>query len=384
MKKKPGVHFHFKSITALTLSLFYLGCIDPITPEFEFQEGLVFVEGFASTSEGASFVILSASSVEFGVYVVNFVEGARVSFINSNTKEEVTLTEQTGAYVPPPDFTVAPGETWELDISLMDGTRFRSRPELVLQPVAISNLEVEYDPDLAFREVSGGKFIPGHEVFVSFDDPPNQQNYYYWSYRTYENLDFCEKCFEAVFREGECQRLPLATRGAPYFDYTCESECWRIRFPERLAIYEDSFSDGKSISKFSVGELLLYTREDMVVEVQQFALSPSAYEYYKVLKDIVDNNGGLNAPPPAALVGNMFNPENSEDFVFGRFTAAATSVESLFIDRTFIAEPPLETQDPIILEPTLNSPLPPPPTTTAPCSETRFRTAIRPDKWIDQ
>jgi hypothetical protein len=253
-----------------------------------------------------------------------------------------------------------------------------------LQPVPITNLEVTYDPELAFREIYGGQFVPGHEVSISFNDPADRENYYYWSYRTYENLDFCEKCYEAVFRGGGCQGLPLSTRSEPYYDYACQSDCWRIRFPESISIFDDSFSNGKSISKLAVGELLLFTREDMVVEVQQFSLTPAAYDYYKVLKDIVDNNSGLNAPPPAALVGNLFNPDNKEDFVFGRFTAAATSVESIFIDRTFIAEQPLETRDPINLEPTLNSPLPPPPTTTAPCSETRFRTAIRPDKWIVQ
>ena len=55
----------------------------------------------------------------------------------------------------------------------------------------------------------------------------------------------------------------------------------------------------------------------MVVVAQQWNLTPEAHEYYKVLKDILDNNSGLNAPPPAALIGNLFNPEDTEDFIFG-------------------------------------------------------------------
>ena len=363
---------------------FLSGCTDPIEPEFEFREGLVFVEGFASTAPGASFVTINTSAIEFGVYVVNFLEGATVSFEKVNDGESIILTEIDGTYVAPPDFRVVPGEEWKLKIVLPNGVRYESFPETVLESVPVSNLEVRYDPELEFRELFGGKFVPGHEVLVSFDDPPDRDNYYYWTYRTYENLDFCEKCFEGVFREGECQRLGPGFAGFPYFDYTCESECWRIRFPESIAVFEDEFANGKNVSNVSIGNLLLYTKEDMVVEVQQFSLTPEAYRYYKVLKDIVDNSSGLNAPPPAALVGNMFNPEDDEDFVFGRFTAAATSTAALFIDRTLIEEQPLETRDPIRLEPTFNSPLPPPPTTSAPCSETRFRTAIRPELWIDQ
>ncbi len=57
-------------------------CTDPIAPEFELKEGLVFVEGFVSTASGASFVTINSSAIEFGQYVVQFVEEAMVSFEN--------------------------------------------------------------------------------------------------------------------------------------------------------------------------------------------------------------------------------------------------------------------------------------------------------------
>lgn len=371
------------SYLILVLSVFFSSCIDPVTPEFEFQEGLIFVEGFASTEADASFVIINQSAIEFGVYVVNAIEGALVTFENVNNGQEVFLTEFDEVYLPPADFKAAPGESWKLKIQLSDGRKFESTPELVLEPVQITGLEAVYKQDLEFREIYGGKFVPGHEALVSFEDPADSENYYYWTYRTYENLEFCEKCYGAVFRDGECVTLGNSLAGYPYFDYPCESACWKIRFPESIAIFDDKFSNGKSISRLSIGNLLLYTKENMVLEVQQLALTPAAHQYYKVLKDIVDNNSGLNAPPPAALVGNLFNPDDTEDFVFGRFTAAATSTAAVFIDRSGITDEPLESREPIILEPGPGSPLPPPPTFSAPCSETRFRTAIRPELWQD-
>ena len=359
-----------------------MGCVDPVTPEFEYREALIFVEGIASTEPGASFVSINESAIEFGVYVVNFSEGATVSFENTDSGQLVTLSEFEGVYRPPSNFAVAPGEAWKLDITLSGGKRLESAPETVLQPVPIRDIEVVYDKELEFREIFGGKFVAGHELKVSFEDPINDENYYYWSYRTYENLDYCERCVGAIFRDGDCI-LDRNTTGFPYFDYTCESECWRIRYPESIAIFDDKFSNGKVIEHLSIGNLLLYTKENMVVEVQQFALTPAAYEYYKVLNDIVDNNSGLNSPPPAALVGNMSNPDDPEDFVFGRFTAAATSTSAIFVDRTLIPEEPLERKEVRLFEPTLGSPFPPPATITAPCEETKFRTAIRPEMWVD-
>ncbi len=370
---------------SLICSLLFLpsACIDPVEPEFEYREGLLFIEGFASTVPGTSFVLINESSTEFGVYAVNFVTGASVNFENTDTGAMVALNEVVGAYQTPFDFFASPGENWKLNITLADGRTYESTPELVLDAVPIDNIEVDYDPELAFREMDGGKFVPGHSVSVSFQDPADRANYYYWTYRTYENLDFCEKCREGVFRDDECRSFPIDGRGRRYFDYTCDVECWKIRFPESISILDDKFSNGKNISKLPIGDILLYTKENMVVEVQQFSLTPAAYDYYKVLKDIIDNSSGLNAPPPAALIGNLTNRNNADEFVFGRFTAAATSVASIFIDRSAIEDPELEAREPIVQE-AFGDPLPPPITTIAPCSETKFRTAITPPGWIEQ
>ncbi|MBT8185939.1 MAG: hypothetical protein KJN76_13935, partial [Eudoraea sp.] len=76
---------HIKRVFLIISSLIIISCIDPVTPEFELKEGLVFVEGIASTAPGASFVNIDISAFEFGVYVINFVEGATVSFRNLDT-----------------------------------------------------------------------------------------------------------------------------------------------------------------------------------------------------------------------------------------------------------------------------------------------------------
>lgn len=380
-RRKKLIFISLKVICFYFVSLLFTSCIDAVEPEFEFKEGLVFVESIASTIPKASFVTINRSTIEFGVYVVNFVEGANVSFENTSTGELVSLIETRNSYLPPDDFVVQPGDQWKMNILLANGKKIESSPEQVLEPVPISNIEVRYDPELVFRDNLGGKFVPGHEVSIDFEDPANTENYYYWTYKTYENLDFCEKCFEAIWRNGECTPTEIARFRARYFDYACDIDCWRIRFPETVTIFDDRFSDGKVINKFPVGDLLLYTKENMVVEVQQFSITPAAYNYFKVLKDVVDNNSGLNAPPPAALVGNLFNPDDNEDFVFGRFTAAATSSASIFINRNLIEGAAIETSQVPVFEPQIASPYPPPATVLAPCSENKERTGVQPEKW---
>lgn len=366
-----------KILISLFFSFLLIGCVDPVEPEFDFQEGLIYVEGFVSTSVGSSFVSVYESVIEFGMYRNVFLEGASVSFRNTETDVLVHLIEQEGVYVAPVEFVATVGESWELYITLTDGRQLQSLSEKISEPVAISNINTAYDTELFFSE-GDKEFIPGHSVSVSFDDPIDEANYYYWRFRSYEPITDCAICYGGLLRNGICE----PTIGGPqYFTYGCEIGCFRIRYDKSVQIFADDFVNGTSITNLHVANVPLDTKKDILVEIQQFSLSPSAHKYFKALKDILDNNGGFNAPPPAALIGNMFNSNDSEDYVLGRFTAAASSVETIFIDRSEIVERQLEE---IILgnsEP--YGEVPDPQTVTAPCNETRFRTGITPQGWIE-
>lgn len=365
-------------ILVLTIVSFFLkGCIDPVEPEFNYQEGLIYIEGFVSTTPGASFVSVYESIIEFGVYQNVFLKGATVSLRNTETDVIVDLEEQEDAYLPPSDFKASVGESWEMYLTLADGRQYQSVAEKINTSVAISSIEADYDPELFFSEAKGD-FIPGHSVSVSFNDPSNEANYYYWRYRSYEPIIDCEICYDGLFRNGGCESAQI---GSEYYTYACLTSCFRIRYNETIQIFADEFVNGRSLNKLPVGNVPLYTKKNVLVEIEQLSLSPAAHKYYMALKDIIDNNGGFNAPPPAALIGNIFNPNNSEEYVLGRVTASASSTASIFIDRSGIEERQLETVTPSKYEP--YGAVPDPQTTVAPCEETRYRTGIAPQDWID-
>ncbi|MFC3971353.1 DUF4249 domain-containing protein [Maribacter confluentis] len=369
-----------KKIFLLVLSVLLFNCIDPVEPEFEFKEGLVFIEGIATTVKGGSFVIINKSTIEFGINKTKFEKGASVSFINSVSGEVVNLTEVEGAYVPSVEFKANIGEQWQLQVTLLDGTQYHSQPERILQPVPITNIKATYDPELQFNDGTNS-FEPGHTISLTFNDPIENENYYYWTFKSFEKLVVCQTCFDGIYRNETCQQTDVAT--PDYFNYLCDQECWLIRLPESISIFDDKFSNGKTTTDLEVAKIPLYTKNNILVEIQQLSLTPDAYEYYKVLKDLVDNNSGFNAPPPAALIGNMYNPNDTDDFVFGRFTAAATTSADIFIERGDIPEKELDPQRTLSIEPTFQSPYPPPATTQAACNEERFRTAIKPAAWTN-
>lgn len=378
-----------KSITICIVLCFYsfflllTSCIDPVQPEFEFREGLIYVDALASTTPGTSYVAISETKTEFGVNRTNPVLGAEVYFVNSNTGERVSLNEQEEAYFPPIDFKLEENELWELEVVLGDGRIFKSEPERVPPLVELQSMEITYKPELLFSE-SFNAFVPGHEITTSFNDPGDEENFYYWRFRSFEKLIYCRECYNyTIYRNGECFQ-PNPNDGGPplkeYYTYSCEEDCWRIRYNERIILLSDQFVNGKLVSQLPVGEVLLYTNDNILIELQQFSISSNAYQYFETLKDIVDDNGGFNSPLPAALVGNMYNPNDPEEFVLGRFTAASSTSASEFVERIFIEEPQLEQR-------LINSPeedeVPPPIVSRVPCIEGRYRTGMRPDGWVD-
>ncbi len=391
--KNPLKHDASK-LFIIGIVLFCWGCIDPVEPIFEEREGLIYIDAFLSTDNTFSNVRLFESVVEFGDFRFKFISGADVRYRNMDTGNEVVLTEQVDGYDPPENFTAQVGSTWILTIILPDGRMYRSSPERIRNPVSIANIRATYNPELKFGE-GQNRFLPGHRISVDLNDPADEENFYLWKFRSFENLKFCKTCEGSTyFRNGECVDNPYDRRSAgdALLDYECGTPCWQIRFNEEIDLFSDQFTNGSTLTNLPAGDALLYTLENMVVELQQFSLSPLAYEYFRVLDDLVDNNGGLNAPPPVALIGNIFNPNDSEEFVLGRFTAAASSTRSIFIERSEITEEPVGTFrpriseacdfvcDPIKCQPAYMGP-PCMLVTETVCAEEKFKTGIPPESW---
>lgn len=363
-----------KSIVFFLLLILFSDCVDPVEPEFFFKEGLIYVDAFVSTSIGASYVSIYESNTEFRLYRNIFMEGASVSFKNVETSVLVNLVEQENTYVPPDDFVASVGETWELNIMLADGRQYQSFPEKIIKTVAVSNIKASYDSELFFN-ADKEDFLPGHSISISFEDPLDETNYYYWRFRSFEPLTYCAICYDGFFRNGACT-VDASGATLPYYTYLCETKCFKIRFSENVELFSDEFVNGLLVSNLPVAKVPFYTKSNILVEVQQFSLSPSAHKYFNILKGIIDNSGGFNAPPPAALIGNVYSLNDKEEPVLGRFTAAASSIKSIFIDRSGIEEPQLEKSIKGSFEE-------PPGIMYASCEETRYSTAFTPEGWID-
>ena len=369
----------FQRISLLLLSLTLLTCTEPVKPDYHFVAGLIYIDGFVGTTKGSSYVTIKESQLNKYYYKNIFVGGANVYFVNADSKEKIQLFEENSQYLPAPDFKGELDENWYVEVNLPNGKQYLSEIETIKPSVPIKELNVTYKKQLEFSE-DYDKYIPGHEISVTFDDPKNQTNYYYWQFKAYDKVQVCKVCNAGYFRNGCIGFDTVSPNDPKYFTYWCDSDCWQIDYGNKIQIFSDKFSNGTTTTSLPVVKLLLNRKTKVLVEIQQFSLTRKAYDYYRTIKDLIENNGGFNAPLPAALIGNMYNPQDSNEYVLGRFTASSATTTTLMIDRTLITEPQLDPQ--IIISPE-GSPAPMPYQSTAPCEESRYRTSIEPKGWIE-
>lgn len=376
---KPQLFIMLKTNHTLFVFLIYslislIACVDPVSPEFDFQDDVLFVDAYVLTQTGASTVSIKNSFYDGRDYRVENVLNAKVRVENTATGDQIEfLEDSTGIYLCPPDFATSVGESWKLYIQLEDGRQIESKPETVNPSVPIENVTVEFSSEVKY-DVSFDEFVPGHSVRLDWKDPPGERNYYLWKYRTYEPQLVCKTCERGIFRNGKCEDV---TSGfvPPYYDYLCDPACWRIRYGEELPIFDDRLSDGAQITGREIAVLPYYRRQDVLIQIQQLSLSETSFEYFEVINNLITESGGLNAPPPAALLGNLFNPNDPSEFILGQLTASAVTVENVYIDRSDITDLPLTPDPTIRTETCATCPV------LFPCEEGRFRTSVKPDGW---
>jgi len=352
----------------------FSSCIDIVEAEYNYQDDVLFIDAYALTEPGTSNVNIGKSFWDGINYSVNFIPNAKVHLENINTGSIVDfVADESEVYVCPPDFAVEKGEVWKLYIELEDGRKIESREEAVIEAIPIDEIKSDYSAEATFDDFRG-KFVPGHRISIDWQDPAGEENYYLWKYRTFEPLFVCKTCIDSRFRNGECVPLPNPW-GPAYYNYLCDPVCWQIKYEEKTIIFEDRLSNGALINDYEIVTLPFYRRADILIEVQQLSLNKSTYDYFKIINDQVSANGGLNAPPPAPLLGNLFNPNDPSEIVLGQFTTAGVSTKSVFIDRSTIQENPIRPDETIIIETCIPCP------TSFPCIESFTRTSIQPEGW---
>ena len=361
----------------LLLSVLY-GCLEPTKPEFQLEDGFFLIEGSILEGEGQGEIRIRASDFRDVVLQFESVEGAEVLAVKADgTTVSWIQGYEPGRYIPPAGAVALAGETWHFEINLPDGTSVTSAPETIPAPVEVSNLAINFVQNSTFDE-GLNRFVPRFELFLDYEDPADQANFYAYDYRYWEEITICVSCENGRWRDGVCIPFNETPRFPVRYDYLCDTqECFATKEGNETRYGTDAFSNGSSLTGFPIGGIEFSAYGGMLVEGSVYSITKAAFDYGKVIQDLVEGNSGLNPTIPAALNGNVRNVNPSGRDVLGFIGAASKGDSRAFVNRTTETGSPLPFDNSLRLEPIPPPGVPP----RAPCDILGVRTSDRPIGW---
>ena len=364
---------HFFPLLLIAVTL--LSCLEPTTPEFRINEAFYLAEGNILAGGGGSEIRLSESRFETAALSFVGIEEAEVLSIRSDGRSvSWQLTDpEKGKYVPPEDFVAIPGESWSFDITLPNGAKIISDAEIVPAPIEVDAVNLIFEQNSIFDE-GRNRFIPRFEIFIDYQDPTGEKNYYAYDFRYWEEVIICQSCPAGRYNGTECISDPSVR---PRYDYFCDTdECYALTEGLATTYSSDELYDGNSLRGVPVGGVTFDNIGGLLVEAELRSISEEAFDYGKVIQDLVTGSSGLNPTIPAALNGNVRNADPEGRTVLGYLGAAAAGRNRSFVLRTLDIGSPLSFDNNIFPEPVPPPGVPP----LAPCN-IPGRSSERPAGW---
>ena len=311
------------------------GCVEPYDPALTLTANVLIVDGSPTDLPERQTIRLARSRVLGGRSATTPVEGAKVEIVVNGSQVVLLAENRTtkGLYEAPEGFRGQVGNTYQLRLQLADGQRYESTAEPM---PAVPKIERAYDKfDAAgIANAEKTRFTPANLVYIDTQDPAGERNYYRWNYTLWELQSWCATCERGFYNlsfnpvtnqfSGACQ-TNVALPAANLYDYTCASPCWEILRGLTINIQADNVSNGKLIAGRLVVAVPYTQPAPALVEIRQQALTPGAYQYYRLFEQQTQNSGGLADTPPSPIVGNIRNVANEREPVVGYFSGSGVS-----------------------------------------------------------
>lgn len=342
---------------SLSLVVAVAACVTEYQPDTISIPPSLIVEG-QITDQPGPYVVKLTRTADYSYKSLNLLESGAVVTISDNAGTKETLLEQggaTGVYQTRADgIRGIPGRTYKLTIKTKAGNQYESTVEVLRSAPPILKLYYEYTNEAA---PSINAKSQGWNVYLDTKDPDTLGNYYRWDWVHFEAIDVC---FTRELRDGSLTGLD------------CCSPCWDIvRCYNCINVSSDVNINGQAISRQLITRVPFKSTKRYYIEVQQQAISKGAYAFWKSVRQLTTNTGGLFDAAPTSTQGNIRCINDPTIMAYGYFGATGLSEQYLYIDRS-------NGQGEADLDPSVTVPQP---SACVVCANTLYRTPNKPRWW---
>ncbi len=316
-----------KYIFVLAASVMCCQCVYDFDPtDFWDVDDVIVIEGDILVGENSYFKVSKTIALSDTSY--NHISNATVWVEDAGGKTWNAKLGNDGRYMANTSDMDVNGR-YRLCVEIPERGRYESALMDVMMPPPIDSVSYTIADDKSSLSI----FVSTHDA----DNPDNK--YYKWNYE--EDWEFTSKYMPQVeyipgtgfipgqgAQPGKLVELPPQERGRRYY-------CWNkdhegeivIASTEKMSeniIYNERL---KTIPNSDYRLSYLYS-----ILVKQTALTKEGYLYWETLMKNTNETGGLFAPQPSELRGNIYSVTDKEEFVLGYINASAVAKERIFIN----------------------------------------------------
>ena len=304
----------FKNMILLLIPGSLLGCRQIYSPPTRAANlNWLVVDGILVDGPDSTIINLSRTEnlTDSSVFTPNPETGASVTVTGVNG-DHFNLTESSPGRYTSPGLGLQTGMQYRLNILTAQGVRYQSDTIRARLTPPIDSINWQFQPD-------------GVHIYASTHDPTNSARYYRWRYQeTWEYHPAYESVL--IYKNGL-----VVQRDSSQMVYNC----WHNDSSTNLILASSANLSDDIIYQQPVLTIPRGSQQISVeysVNVQQYVLDASAYNYWLLLQQNTEQLGSLFDAQPSQLNGNIHNLSNPNEPVLGYVTASTVQQQRIFIN----------------------------------------------------
>lgn len=293
------------------------GCITPYEPDVEWINDLLVVEGTIIAPYGTTIHINRTNEGSSSFYDPSLTGKKAIVTLISDKGTTIATAKNTtgGTYTLTDSISFKPGEKYAIHF-LLDGKEYQSdfvEPQITPE---IDEVNFQYKEQ---EEVN---------IRVStHNDTPNASRYYRWTYK--EDWEIVSDYFAQYtwsYETGVVKLNQFTSNNTHY--------CWGSNTSNRIILGKSDNLSENIIKNHTI--LTLKPKNNRFsylysILVTQQALDKKAYEYFENIRKNVEQTGGLFAPQPTEIKGNITCLNDPEEIIIGHIYATTETSYRFYI-----------------------------------------------------
>ncbi len=329
-------------VTYMGLFLFIMSaaCVDRLDLDVgDVKEYAIVVEGYISDEPGPYEVRVSTTYDVDSTVVKKTVPPVKRIVMSDNFGNSEVLTGDTGLYrTSVGGIQGVIGRAYTLRIELADGRIYETIPDTMRPPGEIEKIDHEI---VSFKDAVGKPFH-GFDIYFDANAGESKEQLFMWkiemTYRVstqpWDNLKLCgpgnAKCLDPL----DCSGYIVILNQLVYLKPCTCCDCWVTLDPEAPLVSDYETMQKGAVARVKAGRLPI-TWESMNygthVTIEQYSLSPQAYNFWKLVRAQTDALNSLFQPVNGKVTGNWTQVSGDEGPIMGLFYASAINRKSVHL-----------------------------------------------------